>query len=299
MIHSAAVVDIQEVADPYATIVKPAVDGTRNVLASALASGSVKRFVITSSCIAVQIYDRPLDYVFTESDWNTWSSVEKGDAYGYAKTESEKLVWACVNNPEGCSFDAVSINPGVVLGEVLCKLHTKSSAVLLRQALYNNPVLNYPATYVDVKDVALMHVLSLQVPEAGGHRFLATCDHDTMNTAELSNIAQRLLPQYKLRSEPMYPPLKWTLAKAAHYATLGTMVLNEFQIRSMEHPIKFSNAKSKGILGMNYRILGDTIVDTVTSMVDKHFIPPILRKTDAQESEDSFLKGIFEVCNKK
>ena len=40
--------------------------------------------------------------------------------YGYAKTHSEKLVWECVNNPAGCPFDAVCINPGVVLGEVLC-----------------------------------------------------------------------------------------------------------------------------------------------------------------------------------
>jgi nucleoside-diphosphate-sugar epimerase len=80
-------------------------------------------------------------------------------------------------------------------------MHTKSSAVLLRQAIYNNPVLNYPASYVDVKDVARMHVLSLQQPAAGGNRFLAVSDHDPMNTTELSKIAQRLLPQYRLQSE--------------------------------------------------------------------------------------------------
>ena len=227
VVHSAAVVDIEQVDDPYATIVKPAVDGTRNVLASAVAAGTVKRFVITSSCIAVQIHDQPLDYVFTEKDWNTWSTVENGDAYGYAKTQAEKLVWACVDKPDGCMFDAVSINPGIVLGEVLCKMHTKSSAVLLRQAIYNNPVLNYPATFVDVKDVARMHVRSLQIAAAGGHRFIATCDHEPMNTEELSKIAQRLLPQYKLQSQPMYPPFKWALAKAAHHATLGNMVLNQ------------------------------------------------------------------------
>jgi nucleoside-diphosphate-sugar epimerase len=80
VIHSAAVVDIQEVEDPYGTIVRPAVEGTRNVLASAVAAQTVKRFVFTSSCIAVQIYDHALDYVFTEDDWNTWSTVENGDA---------------------------------------------------------------------------------------------------------------------------------------------------------------------------------------------------------------------------
>jgi dihydroflavonol-4-reductase len=178
-------------------------------------------------------------------------------------------------------------------------MHTKSSAVLLRQAIFNNPVLNYPATFVDVKDVARMHVLALQVPEAAGHRFLATCDHETMNTAQLCNIAQRLLPQYRLQSAPMYPPLKWTLAKAAYYATMGKMVLNEFQILSMEHPVKFSNAKAKAMLGMNFRILGDTIVDCVSSMIDKKFIPPILRPTDEQEADSGFLAGVLDVCVRK
>ena len=64
-------------------------------------------------------------------------------------------MWACVNDAAGCPFDAVSINPSVVLGEVMCKMHTKSSAVLLRQAIYNNPVLNYPASYVDVTSLSL------------------------------------------------------------------------------------------------------------------------------------------------
>ena len=26
----------------------------------------------------------------TEDDWNTWSTIERGDAYGYAKTKAEK-----------------------------------------------------------------------------------------------------------------------------------------------------------------------------------------------------------------
>ena len=267
------------------------------LLLDRVADGLSRRFVVTSSCIAVQIHDKPLEHVFTEDDWNTWSTVENGDAYGYAKTQAEKLVWACVNNPEGCLFDAVSINPGIVLGEVLCKMHTKSSAVLLRQAIYNNPVLNYPASFVDVKDVARMHVRSLQIAAAGGRRFIATCDHDPMNTVELSKIAQRLLPQYKLQSEPMYPPFKWALAKTVHYATLGKLVLNEFQIRTMEHPIKFSNAAAKSVLNMNFRILGDTIVDTVSSMIDKKFIPPILRKS-GEEKDESFFGSIFETCRR-
>jgi hypothetical protein len=33
-------------------------------------------------------------------------------------------------------------------------MHIKSSAVLLRQAIYNNPILNYPASYFDVRSLS-------------------------------------------------------------------------------------------------------------------------------------------------
>jgi hypothetical protein len=70
----------------------------------------------------------------------------------------------------------------------------------------------------------------------------------------------------------------------------------------MEHPIKFSNASAKSVLNMNFRILGDTIVDTVCSMIDKKFIPPIPRKIGAQENDESFsafFGGFFEACSRK
>ena len=50
VVHSAAVVDIEQVEDPYGTIVKPAVDGTRNVLASAVASGTIRCVQMSQFC---------------------------------------------------------------------------------------------------------------------------------------------------------------------------------------------------------------------------------------------------------
>lgn len=73
--------------DPQKDIVDPSVKGTENVLASVAKSGTIKRFVQTSSVAAVQSFDKPEDHVFTEEDWNTWSTVANGDAYGFAKAQ--------------------------------------------------------------------------------------------------------------------------------------------------------------------------------------------------------------------
>jgi len=38
----------------------------------------------------------------------------------------------------GASFDAIAICPGVVLGEAMCRAHTKASPVFVRELLYRN-----------------------------------------------------------------------------------------------------------------------------------------------------------------
>jgi nucleoside-diphosphate-sugar epimerase len=67
---------------------------TRNVLESVDQSPRVTRFVHTSSVAAVQAYDKGPSHVFTEKDWNEWSNKARGDEYGVAKTEAEKMVGA-------------------------------------------------------------------------------------------------------------------------------------------------------------------------------------------------------------
>ena len=62
---------------------------------------------------------------------------------------------------------------------------------------------------------------------------------------------------------------------------------------------KIDNFSIQAMLGMNFRILGDTIVDCVSSMIDKKFIPPILRPTDEQEADSGFLAGVLDVCVRK
>ena len=67
-----------KIDDPQKDLIKPAVDGTRNVLQQANRTESVKRIVLTSSCAAIygdniDLKSTP-DGVFTESVWNTSST---------------------------------------------------------------------------------------------------------------------------------------------------------------------------------------------------------------------------------
>jgi nucleoside-diphosphate-sugar epimerase len=87
------------VKDVESDLLKPAVDGTLNLLRQAAKEDSVKRIAITSSFAAVLdpfkgAAIRP-GYVYTEEDWNpaTWKqAVDYGGAGSFAYTASKSLV---------------------------------------------------------------------------------------------------------------------------------------------------------------------------------------------------------------
>ena len=95
--HMAASVRLSA-KDNQRDIVDPAVDGTKSVLESAAAAGTVTRVVMTSSIAAVADDGKPDDYVFTEDDWNVSADVKR-DPYPLAKVLSERA--ARTRGPSG------------------------------------------------------------------------------------------------------------------------------------------------------------------------------------------------------
>jgi dihydroflavonol-4-reductase len=110
VVHTAAVVAIRG-KNPEKEIVEPSIRGTQNMLDSADKSGSVRRIIHTSSVAAVQSYDHSPEYRFTEEDEATWSTVARGDPYGYAKLGAERLVRNHAGAGGKAPYDSVSINP--------------------------------------------------------------------------------------------------------------------------------------------------------------------------------------------
>lgn len=272
VVHTAAVVEILDTKDAERRIVRPSVEGALNAAASARKAG-INRLVHLSSVAAVQsAYGKDAEHTFTEADWNTWSTVAS-DAYGFAKTQAEKQLWSSLE-AEAASFDLVSLCPGVVLGPCMTKAHTKSSAVLMREVVYNNPMQEYNATFVDVRDVARASVAALRLPSppatAPPARFLLVNDEPPMKTTELAARAAPLFPQYRLAGTAKYGP--WTLWLLARLR-----MVSPFQEAMATRTYPFSNARLKDAaagLGISPLSLDETVRDTVQSMVSNDWVKP-------------------------
>eukprot|EP00931_Biecheleriopsis_adriatica_P091226 TRINITY_DN65123_c0_g1_i1.p1 TRINITY_DN65123_c0_g1~~TRINITY_DN65123_c0_g1_i1.p1 ORF type:complete len:358 (-),score=38.70 TRINITY_DN65123_c0_g1_i1:193-1266(-) len=274
VIHTAAVVEILQVTDPQKEIVDPAVVGTRNVLDSIDKSGSVKTLVYTSTVLAVQSFGKEEDHLFTEADWNDWSTIENGDPYGYAKTQAETLVHS---HSRGKPYSVRVINPGVVLGPVFCKAHTKSSTVLVRELLYQNPMNNYFSSFVDARDVAKAHLEALERPAAAGKRFIVVSDAGCMCTTDLQAYSAKACPEFATTGVPKFSPMTLSvLSVLSKIPLVGSFFMSEFQRLVFQCKIEFSNASAKDVLGLTFRPLEETVRDSARSMVDGGFVKPKL-----------------------
>ena len=289
VVHTAAVVEVIDNKDAENRIVRPAVEGTKNTIAAAKRAG-LRRIVMISSVAAVQSpWGLPDEHMYSETDWNGWSSIET-DPYGYAKTQQERVLWDALGSPTplwgdasgnaaggaaaaaapaapSLQLDAVAIHPSVTLGPALAKAHTKSSTVLVREVLYGNKMNNYNTSFVDVRDVAAAASAALTSAAAGGQRCLVTGDEGPMNTLDLGPIAQRVLPQYACGGRASGSPwLVWLLAR------LG--FVSSFPESQFSRKFTFSNARLKSLLGVQPRSVEETVKDAALAMIDNGWVKP-------------------------
>lgn len=153
-------------------VIKPAVDGTLNVLNAAL-NTSVKRVVVTGSGLSITGYNYE-DKVYSESDWSDPNKMPT--AYGKSKVFSEKAAWEFYEerkkNNQPC-FELVYIHPTLVLGPSLSSnVGTSVNRFLSVFANKVEKVPNLAFPTCDVRDVALAHIRGAFEPEAVGHRHI-------------------------------------------------------------------------------------------------------------------------------
>lgn len=98
--------------------VKPAVQGTLNVLNAAAGVVGVKRVVMTSSTAAIFRNVVTADHVYSEADWNDVEELRTRSMwYSIGKTLQESAAWDWMKE-EARPFDLVCINPTVVAGKM-------------------------------------------------------------------------------------------------------------------------------------------------------------------------------------
>ncbi|WP_033344065.1 SDR family oxidoreductase [Catenuloplanes japonicus] len=239
-------------------MVRPAIDGTLRVLRAAR-DGGVRRVVMTSAIGAVAYGHAPRDTPFTEQDW---TDVEADIApYQKSKTLAERAAWDFVADG---GLELATVNPTAVLGPVLGPDYSPSLNFITRMLRGEMPVLLPFATgYVDVRDVAALHLLAMTAPAAAGERFIATSCHSLW----LRDVATILRERLGERAAKV-PTREMPLLVARGMAKVNP------EMRSLRallgRDLDATSAKAERVLGWKPRPIEDTIVETAENLLALH-----------------------------
>lgn len=192
--HLASPCIVEEVKNPQAQLLDPAVKGTMHVLQAAQ-KAKVKRLVLTSSISA--IIPSPNWPADVPKDENCWTDLdyckENGIWYPASKTLAEKATWDFAKET---GLDVVVINPGTVMGPILPPAINASMAMFLQ--LLQGGTGGYQNFYmgcVHVKDVAEGHILLYETPSASGRHL---CVEATNHWSDFAEMVAKLYPEYKI-----------------------------------------------------------------------------------------------------
>jgi nucleoside-diphosphate-sugar epimerase len=257
------------VADPQKELVEPALLGTRNVLAEADRTASVRRVVVTSSCAAIygdtaDLSDRDAER-FTEEQWNTSSSLDH-QPYSFSKTLAEREAWSIAGAQE--RWDLVAINPSFVMGPGINPFATSESFKLMTHfgdGTMRPGAPDFRMGVVDVREVAEAHVKAGLTPSASG-RYIVS-GHDT-GIPQIAAILRR-------RFGRTFPFPRWTLPKPIVWLfgpLFDETLTRKMVARNVGHPFYADNRKSIRELGMSYRPLETSVVEMFQQLVDNGLV---------------------------
>ena len=239
-------------------LIRPAVEGTLRVLKAAKAAG-VKRFVQTSSMVAVIQGHRHEKTSFTEDDWSNLAAPGI-TAYQKSKTLAEKAGRQFMAE-HGSDMHYATVNPGLVWGPALDR-DIGSSVEIVRMFLAGK----YPGApklkllVVDVRDIAKMHRLAMETGEPSGGRYLGVCgdvwmmDMARMMREELGAKARKapkfLLPDFVIKAIGLVDP-------AARTA-----------IPDLDLDWKVDNSRTRQALGIEFISPREALLASARSLID-------------------------------
>jgi nucleoside-diphosphate-sugar epimerase len=242
--------------DPDELIV-PARDGALRVLRAALDAG-VERVVMTSSIAAVRSDRHSSESApYTEADWTDGDDSSR-TPYVRSKTLAEQAAWQHVR-AAGVEDRLATINPGAIIGPVLSDDHSYSLQTIQRLLAGMPAAPRLGFTFVDVRDVADLHIRALTDPAGGGERFIATDRFLWM--AEVAAILRERLGE----------AAKKVPTRVAPNLLIRAMALFDSSIRSVVGDLGkrswFSSEKARTTLGWTTRPVENSIEDCARSLV--------------------------------
>ncbi|XP_010942096.1 cinnamoyl-CoA reductase 1 [Elaeis guineensis] len=229
------------VTDDPEKMVEPAVRGTKYVINAAAHAGTVRRVVFTSSIGAMTMDpNRGPDVVVDESCWSDLDYCKNTkNWYCYGKAVAEQAAYEMAKER---GVDVVVVNPVLVMGPMLQAAVNASTVHVLKYLdgsakKYANAV----QAYVDVRDVALAHLLVYEAPGAAG-RYL--CAESVLHREDVVRILAKLFPGYPV-------PTKCS-----------------DEVNPRKKPYKFSNQRLRD-LGLQFTPVTQSIYETVKCLQEK------------------------------
>lgn len=244
--------------DPETTLVKPALEGTQNVLGSVNRTETVTRVVLTSSVVA--LYGDAQESgprTLTEDEWNLTSTAAH-KPYPYSKTLAEREAWTLADAQR--RWRLVVMNPAFVMGPSLSKRKDGTSVDFLLNNLngkFSSGTLPMVSGFVDVRDVAFAHVEGAVRPDAAGRHILAA---ESRSMYAYGQLIDELFPGKYAVPAREFP--KWVAYLAGPFVGFSWAEVH----RNMGYALTFDNTKSREALGLEYRSLKDTVRDHVEQL---------------------------------
>ncbi|MEW2513924.1 aldehyde reductase [Streptomyces sp. NPDC046870] len=238
-------------------LIVPAREGVLRVLRAARDAG-VRRTVLTSAFGAVGIGHPPRPTPFTEEDW---TDVDADiPPYQRSKTVAERAAWQFVKE-EGGEMELAAVHPVGVLGPLLGPDDPPSLRLLRRMLEGRMPACPpFAMGYVDVRDVADLHLRAMTHPAASGERFLAVAGR-SLRVVDIARILRDRLGERAEKAPTRELPVWLTRA----LATVNP------ELRLLKHQLgrdlAATAAKAEKLLGWTARPIEDTIADTAESLL--------------------------------
>ncbi|KAK9350337.1 hypothetical protein V1523DRAFT_420139 [Lipomyces doorenjongii] len=238
-------------------------EGTLRVLRAA-AAGGVERVVLTSSFGAVGYGHAPRKTPFTEEDWTILDGKHaKISPYMKSKTIAERAAWEFINSEKNSSKMELSVViPLMVAGPVLGKDISTSIQVIKKLMDGSMPGCpNIYFTYVDVRDVASLHLLAMTTPEAAGQRFLAGGNDPAISMLEVGKIIKAKRPQNAKKVPSIQIP-NFVVHALAIFDKPIRQILPE-----LGKVVQASNQKARESFGWQPRSVEESVLDAADSLV--------------------------------
>jgi dihydroflavonol-4-reductase len=256
VLHVASPFPPEQPKDPQELIV-PARDGALRVLRAALDTG-VERVVLTSSVAAIRgsRTSSPTS-PYTEADWTNGNDPSR-TPYVRSKTLAELAAWDLVGEA-GATEQLATVNPGAIIGPTLNDDHSYSLQAIKRLLTGMPAAPRIGFTFVDVRDVADLHIRAMTDPAARGERFIAT--DRWLWTADVAAILRERLGDAAGKVPTRVAP-DFLVRLMARFDGSVRSIVGDLGKRSW-----ISSEKARTTLGWTTRPVESSIEDTARSLL--------------------------------